>query len=115
MDVLSSYRHILDDTAARDYFIREIHGGVCKCPSCGHGGNITRYRNGQRIKCPTCGKWYTYATDTVLAGVKLAPGVLLSLLAFLAAGLSDETISKLLGVTTETVRLWRIRKQEGVI
>ncbi|MGE4268212.1 MAG: hypothetical protein AB7F25_12315 [Deferribacterales bacterium] len=109
------FKQILDDAAAREIFIGELHGGKCKCPDCGELlGNIQRFKAGKKVNCVRCGKWFNYATGTFLSGVKMSPAVLMSLLIMLDEGVADETISRLLGISLETIRLWRVRRRENV-
>jgi len=115
MKVAHHFRNVLDDTSAREIFVTELHGGKCKCPDCGENvGSILRFKSGKKVNCARCGKWFTFATGTFLSGVKMRPAVLLALLTMIDENIADETIARMLGITLETVRLWRVRRKEAI-
>lgn len=109
------FRSLLSDDAARELFLADLHGGKCICPYCKTQTlNRQRFVSGKKLRCATCGKWYTLYTGTVLTGVKMKPAIIAALWVLIAEDVADETIARLLGISTETVRLWKVRKEEAI-
>lgn len=82
------------------------------CPRCGSFGTrkYGRSRQGrQRWKCNDCGSTFSERTGTVLASMKLPPRKFELLVALMLRDSTLETVSEVLGVSSKTAYLWRLK------
>lgn len=83
-----------------------------RCPSCG----VSHYvktgltaQEKQRYKCLDCGRKFTALSNTIFHGQKLNDGKLRSLLALLLREATIEDMVELLGISSKTAYIWRIK------
>ena len=102
----------LDLGECRRGLIGLLHPGGGRCPGCGEPvgeHQLDSWHGLKRLRCGRCGRFFTAASGTVLSGCKLDWRVVFLIAAFLALGLEVKVIARTLGVSEETVRLWRGR------
>jgi transposase-like protein len=99
----------LDEYSCRRRLTDVLHSKGAFCPHCGKPvsqDSIPQWQRWGRIKC-SCGRWFTARTGTALSGSRLSGGQVMLLSLLLTLGQSNQTIARLTGVSTETVRCWR--------
>ena len=102
----------LDESACRAWILKTLHGDApARCPECGSILNEKaqdRFWSGSRVKC-SCGKFFGALTGTVLSGCHLDYRSIMLLAVYLFFGAKADHIARKLGISAETVRLWRIK------
>lgn len=106
---------LLDEIESRAWILEQLHGypPIVACPDCRFIVTRTRqvmaFTHGLYVTCPECGRKFSATTGTFIAGTHQDFRTIFLLAVLLATGLDNNQISKVLGVTAETVRLWRHR------
>lgn len=113
-DVASNFSAaFFDEEACRLWILRRLHPSGAHCPSCRAElqGDVTlrRFWSAGRLKCPKpgCKKYFTALTGTFLSGCHLTFRQLYGLFLFLHFNLSARYIAGAVGITPESVHLWR--------
>lgn len=109
----------LDAGACDAYIIESLHGDCLACPGCGatvaarsfHGLRVEN-----RVRCRRCGKFFTALTGTFLSGTHLSSREIVLLALLLGLGVQDKEVARIIGISAESVRLWRLkfRAQEEI-
>lgn len=103
----------LDADACRLWVLNQIHRSGPLCPWCrsvlSNAGKVTRFWSGDRLRCPYCYRYFSATSNTFLAGKHFDFKLIFLLSILLAAGFDNEKVGKIVGVSPETVRLWRHR------
>ena len=88
-----------------------LHQEGPACPECGasieSAAARKRWQRFERLQCSDCGKWFTAATGTWLAGAKLDPRQVFLLAALLELGIDPDLVARVVGASLVTVRYWR--------
>lgn len=117
MDIVKDFNaEFLVESFCRYWVIEQLHPNKkFTCPECGTpiAENLMRsFWENKRMQCDACGKWFTALTNTFLSGCHLdfPHIVLFSLL--IGLGVEDKEIARIIKITTESVRLWKIKFKE---
>jgi transposase-like protein len=102
----------LDEGKCRVWIMWLLHRDETICPGCGSPiaeRTLQSFWQCKRVRCDSCGKYFTALTDTFLSGCHFhfREIVLLSLL--IALGVQDRQIATMLKISTENVRLWKLK------
>ena len=88
----------------------QLHPDGPLCPGCGHEGpggrGARRFFLFRRVQCPECGRFFSAASGTWLAGTKLDPRQIMLLAALRSYGVEIPVIAQVVGVSEVTVRYW---------
>lgn len=109
---LASMVNFMDEEACRGWVINKLHGDKPLCPSCFsyiRERALVGYLEGRRIFCDKCGKYFTATTDTFISGTHMDFRSVVLLCLLLDLGVTDRRISELIGISAESVRLWRLK------
>jgi transposase-like protein len=102
-----------DEKQCREWVLRRLHPIEQVCPHCEteilDETRLQRFWSGSRIKCRKCGAFFTALTGTFLAGSHFDFRQIILIAVFLGLGVSSDKIAAALGITQETVRLWKKR------
>jgi len=93
--------------------IELLHPNGPACPYCGLAVESKAQRQAfeefRRLRCAGCRAWYTARTGTVLHGSGLDERQAVMIAACLALEVDNQTAGRLVGVSPETVRQWRLK------
>jgi len=107
---------MIDEGAAREWFLRQMHPDGPACPGCGSRDLSDRQRisfeHGGRVRCAVCDRFFTNRTGTIFEGSAITWENLYLLLALVGLGWSFERVALCVGVHRDTVRRW-IKRIEG--
>ncbi len=104
--------NFLDYEFARIWILKRLHPDGAHCPGCGvviPDNKLQRFWLNQRISCRVCGKYFTALTGTFIAGCQIDFRGLILLSFLLAIGIHDQIIARIIGISKENVRLWRLK------
>jgi len=107
---------MLDASAVRAWWFRELHPAGPTCPYCRVsfvGQQAETFRVGGRVHCNDCNGWSTYRTSTLLHNSKIDDCHLFLLAMLTAAECRVQDISTATNLTTDTVRAWQRRFREA--
>lgn len=111
--VAFSYR-LLDEAACRQWVLQWLHREGARCPFCHvvieDATTLNNFWSGRRGRCKRCGRKFTALSETALQGTHLEYRQILlmgALRDLMAVGRSNAHIAGILGVSADTVRLWR--------
>lgn len=107
--------NFLDDHSCRQWIIEKLHPGNKKCPACGNEvlkSLLPSFWKGKRVKCWSCGKYFTAITGTFLSGCHFTYKEFLLLTYMMSAGIDDKDIARASQISSESVRLWRLKFRE---
>jgi transposase-like protein len=111
VDILNDFTvDFLSEAVCRVWVLTEIHKDVARCPGCGielAGERKLKFWANERICCGNCGKFFTALTDTFLSGCHLSFRQIILLAVFLGFNIPGRIIADKVGITEESVRLWR--------
>lgn len=97
-----------DEDACREWVISRLHPGGAFCPGCGLKlDNDKRFRGGKRCHCGRCGRMFTAKSGTFLEGMHLDFAQVYALALLIELGHSPAVIAPMVGVSSDTVRLWQ--------
>ena len=99
----------LDRMVCLAWLENALHRGVARCPSCMAkvaDKQLARWKAFERLQCPDCGKFYTAATGTWVAGAKLEANQIFVLAALVAMKVDRPLIAAAIGISEVTVRYW---------
>jgi len=107
----------LDDGSCREWVLSRLHPDGPRCPGCGESitsyPSLRSFRMGARVRCCRCGKYFTALTGTFLSGCHLSFPQVVLMAILIDAGADDARIARLMEVSTEGVRGWRLRFQHA--
>ena len=112
-DILKDFNaDFLDDDYCQSWAMGKLHQDRLYCPEC--GDNVPErlmrsFWDCKRITCDRCGKYFTALTGTFLSGCHFSFREIVLLAFLLALGVPDKQIAKILKVSAESVRLWRLK------
>lgn len=105
--------YFLDEELCRSWVLGMLHPNGAQCPGCAvpiaSGQSLQSFWNGARVKCCRCGKYFTALTDTFLSGVHLSYAGMIMMAILLDAQADDSQIARILNMSTEGIRGWRLR------
>lgn len=104
--------NFLDYEFARIWVLKRLHPDGAYCPGCGvavHENKMQRFWSNQRISCRVCGKYFTALTGTFVAGCQMDFRSLILLSFLLALDVNAQIIARIIGISKENVRLWRLK------
>jgi len=112
-----SLASFVNEAAAREYILRQLHPlPQQRCPSCGAViADETTQRNfwkGRRCACKACGRWFSATSGTYLQGTQMSFAqllVLFNLCELLTGDITPGRIASSVGVSIDTVRIWKTR------
>ncbi len=88
----------------------QLHPRGPLCPGCGHEGpggrGARRFFLFRRVQCSECGRFFSAASGTWLAGAKLDPRQIMLLAALFSYGVEIQVIARVVEVSEVTVRYW---------
>ena len=103
----------LDRSYCSTWLANFLHPDGPRCPDCGQlvteGRAAQAFYELRRLQCRGCERWFTALTGTTLQGSKLNFRQIILLAVFLALNIEPSLIAATLGISTETVRTWRLR------
>lgn len=121
-DIQPFFKDLLDRDLCREWLIDWLHPEGPGCPRCGAAPSdraTVSWKKGMRVCCHGCKKYYTAFTGSILAGSQMRPHelavmfFLIGLCSKTTGGLarqysflSAKTISEVVGVSVDTVKLW---------
>lgn len=100
------------------WVVSNLHPSGGSCPACSApiaDGSRQRFFQLEQIRCPECGKKFTAATGTRLAGSKLAPRQIYLLAVLLHLGVTTSKIAGVLKCHVDTVVSWERHFQIGAV
>lgn len=107
---------MIDETAARAWWVRRLHpAGPC-CPHCGvslTGRQTETFASGGRVQCGDCRAFFSARTGTLLQGSQASWRELFLLVLLASAGASIFEIAKACGMSVDTVVTWLKRFREA--
>lgn len=105
----------LDATTCRRWILQMVHGEKHpRCPECRaalEGMALQSFWEGKRIRCRQCEKFFTALTGTFLSGCHMDCREIILFAVLLYFGVGAHEIARILHISQETVRLWRIKFQ----
>lgn len=105
----------LVEAFCRYWVIEQLHPAKnFKCPECGARipDNLLRsFWENKRIECK-CGKWFTALTGTFISGCHMDFREIVFFMLLLGLGVQDKEIARMLKISTESVRLWKLKFKE---
>ena len=105
----------LDDDYCRLWILTKLHPEEqISCPECYTAlpkKSLPRFWNGRRLRCSNCGKFFSALTKTFLSGCHLQYTGIILLAMFLGLQVPSNIIAEKLGISSESVRLWRQKFQ----
>lgn len=107
---------MIDETAARAWWIRRLHPSGPRCPSCGFvlvGRQAETFAGGGRVQCGGCSTFLTARTGTILNGSHASWRQMLLLVLLSSTGASVFEVAKACRMSVETVISWQRRFLEG--
>lgn len=97
----------------REVILKILHPDGACCPECGatfeSEAMIKNFWELRRCHCDACNKWFTAATGTILHGSQMSMRQVFILAILLSLGVKDEIIARACGISSGTVRLWRLK------
>lgn len=105
----------LDIDKCRVWIMERLHGNQALCPECCNRINddqATKFWRGDRVKCPQCEKYFTALTGTFLSGCHFNFRQIFLLYYLIALKFPDKEIARIIKITPESVRLWRLKVKE---
>jgi transposase-like protein len=106
----------LDEAACRQWFLEVLHPGGVRCPGCGASitddTTLDNFWGGRRCTCKGCARWFSSTSETFLQSSCLTfrQVFLLAVLADIQGeGLDTNRIAAAVGVSANTVRIWKQR------
>jgi transposase-like protein len=114
MEVFSA--EFLSEHLCRMWILNKIHGAEPpRCPGCGEpvAHHLLRsFWENRRVRCGKCRKMFTALTGTFLSGCHMDFCSVYLLAVLLALGLPDKNIGRIVKMSSENVRLWRLKFKE---
>lgn len=105
--------NFLHEASCRDWIIGQLHPDGPRCPRCSgmivNKESLRSYRLGCRVRCRWCGKYFTVLTGTFLSGCHLSFSQVILMAILIDAGAADSQISRLMGMSRDGIRRWRLR------
>jgi len=106
---------MIDETAARQWFLQYMHPNGPRCPGCGScdfsDRQVVSFENNLRVRCPVCDRMFTNRSGTIFEGSPISWQNLYLLLALSGSGWAPERVAPCVGVHADTVRRW-VRRLE---
>lgn len=108
---------MINESAAREWFLRLMHPHGPTCPGCGTRDFTDRQRisfdhNG-RVRCSVCTRFFTNRTGTIFEGTTINWENLYLMLALVGIGWSIDRVAMCVGVHRDTVKRWVRKIEEG--
>lgn len=101
------------EDACRDWLLKTLHPDGAHCPGCGtrleDKKSVHNFWNLRRCECKVCKKWFSATSGTILHGAQLNMRQTFLLIFLLSLGIDDRKIAEICGISSGTVRLWRMR------
>ncbi|MGA2333022.1 MAG: hypothetical protein ABSG75_14805 [Syntrophales bacterium] len=101
----------LDEDKCISWILSHLHGDNAYCPSCGaiilDSQRLQHFWGCERLNCKECGAFFTALTDTIFSGSHMSLRELYLMMMLIGAGLGDRMIAKKVGISAESVRLWK--------
>jgi len=105
-----------NEDLCQQWILKRLHPGDPKCPDCDatikDDTTLRNFWGGKRCICKACEKGFKATSGTMLHGMGLSFRDVLLLAALIdikAGGLDDRRIGELVGVSSNTVKLWTTR------
>ena len=116
-DVAKAFNaEFLVESFCRYWVIEKLHQPKkFLCPECGAAvpENLLRsFWEAKRIECDKCGKWFTALTGTFLSGCHFDFREIVLFVLLIGLGVQDKEIARIMTISAENVRLWRIKFNE---
>ena len=102
----------LSQTRCQLFIAYVLHGDAPRCLGCGAAipsRMMRSFCDGRRIRCDACGKFFNVFSGTFLSGTHFSSGVVVLLALLLGLGVQDKEIARILKISAESVRLWRLK------
>jgi transposase-like protein len=102
----------LSQTRCKLFIASVLHGDAPRCPGCGAaipGRMMRSFCDGRRIRCDACGKFFNVFSGTFLSGTHMSSREVVLLALLLGLGVQDKEIARILKISAESVRLWRLK------
>ena len=102
----------LSQTRCQLFIASVLHGDSPSCPRCGviiPGRMLRSFCNGRRIHCDACGKYFNVFSGTFLSGTHFSSREVVLLALLMALGVQDKEVARILKISAESVRLWRLK------
>ncbi len=103
----------LNPDSCREWVLNRLHPNGPRCPGCGESitsyPSLRSFRLGARVRCCRCGKYFTALTGTFLSGCHLSLPQVILIAILIDAGADDTRIARLMEVSAEGVRGWRLK------
>lgn len=103
---------IIDEAAARAWWIRRLHPLGPRCPHCGAGlagRQAETFATDGRVQCGGCSKFFAARTGTLLNGSHASWRQMMLLVLLSSTGASVFEVAKACRMSVETVVSWQRR------
>jgi len=109
----------LDSDRCLAFVLGAVHKDGPRCPGCGAAVPdrlLRSFFGGGRIRCDSCGKYFGALSGTYLSGTHMSFREIVLLCALIGLGVADKEVARILKISAESVRLWRLkfRAQEEI-
>jgi transposase-like protein len=102
----------LSQTRCQLFIASVLHGDAPRCLGCGAAipsRMMRSFCDGRRIRCDACGKFFNVFSGTFLSGTHFSSREVVLLALLLGLGVQDKEIARILKISAESVRLWRLK------
>ena len=104
------HANFLDYEFSRLWVLKTLHPDGARCPVCGEfipeKSRGVFWRCG-RVKCWHCGKYFTGLTGTFLSGCQQDFRTIVLLAVLIGLGVPNGKISSIVGMSEDSIRIWR--------
>lgn len=95
----------------REWILKKLHPEGAYCPFCRNKitdeTTLKNFWTLKRCVCKNCNKWFSATYNTIIHGSHLTMAQAFALAVFLALGIDNKQIAKIIGIHPESVRIWR--------
>lgn len=102
----------LDEDVCTMEILKILHPHGPACPACGKAPSehvLQSFLAGRRVQCPTCGKCFSWRTNTPLSGLHMDAQELALFAMLIGFGMTNRWIARALDYHIETIRILRNR------